>query len=33
VERRLAAFDGTLVVDSPVGGPTEVRMSLPCELS
>jgi signal transduction histidine kinase len=33
IERRLAAFDGTLVVDSPVGGPTEVRMSLPCELS
>jgi signal transduction histidine kinase len=33
VERRLAAFDGTLVVDSPVGGPTEVRMLLPCELS
>ena len=32
VERRLAAFDGTLVVDSPVGGPTKVRMSLPCEL-
>ena len=33
VARRLAAFDGTLVVDSPVGGPTDVRMSLPCELS
>jgi signal transduction histidine kinase len=33
VARRLAAFDGTLVVDSPVGGPTEVRMTLPCELS
>ena len=33
IERRLAAFDGTLVVDSPVGGPTEVWMSLPCELS
>lgn len=33
IERRLAAFDGTLVVDSPVGGPTEVRMWLPCGLS
>ncbi|MBO4159647.1 sensor histidine kinase [Micromonospora antibiotica] len=33
VARRLAAFDGTLVVDSPLGGPTEVRMTLPCELS
>jgi signal transduction histidine kinase len=32
IERRLAAFDGTLVVNSPVGGPTEVRMRLPCEL-
>jgi signal transduction histidine kinase len=33
IERRLAAFDGTIVVDSPVGGPTEVSMRLPCELS
>ena len=33
VARRLAAFDGTLVVDSPPGGPTEIRMSLPCALS
>ena len=33
IERRLAAFDGTLVVDSPVGGPTDVRMRIPCELS
>ncbi|MGH3250283.1 MAG: sensor histidine kinase [Trebonia sp.] len=33
IERRLAAFDGTLVVDSPVGGPTNVRMSVPCGLS
>ena len=31
IERRLAAFDGTLTVDSPVGGPTDVRMSLPCD--
>lgn len=33
VARRLAALDGTLVVDSPLGGPTDVRMSLPCALS
>lgn len=33
IQRRLAAFDGTLAVSSPVGGPTEVRMSLPCALS
>ncbi|MFE3502294.1 sensor histidine kinase [Kitasatospora sp. NPDC059160] len=30
VARRLAAFDGILTLDSPDGGPTEVRMSLPC---
>ena len=33
IARRLAAFDGTLAVDSPVGGPTDVRMTVPCELS
>ncbi|ONI86192.1 sensor histidine kinase [Saccharothrix sp. ALI-22-I] len=33
IERRLAAFDGTLVIASPVGGPTIVTMELPCELS
>ncbi|MCA1222785.1 sensor histidine kinase [Streptomyces sp. 8L] len=33
IGRRLGAFDGTLDVHSPVGGPTEVRMSLPCVLS
>ena len=33
IERRLAAFDGTLTVDSPPGGPTTVRMQVPCELS
>ncbi|WP_043840939.1 sensor histidine kinase [Amycolatopsis taiwanensis] len=33
VERRLAAFDGTLVLASPVGGPTIVTMELPCVLS
>ena len=31
--RRLAAFDGTMVVSSPVGGPTVVTMEVPCELS
>jgi len=33
IARRLAAFDGTLAVDSPPGGPTEIRMSLLCALS
>lgn len=33
VGRRLAAFDGTMVVSSPTGGPTVVTMELPCELS
>ncbi|WP_078849464.1 sensor histidine kinase [Streptomyces sp. NRRL F-5126] len=33
VARRLSAFDGTVGIDSPAGGPTDVRMSLPCELS
>ncbi|MET0237821.1 MAG: sensor domain-containing protein [Kibdelosporangium sp.] len=32
IERRLSAFDGTLVVSSPIGGPTVAVMSLPCEL-
>ncbi len=31
LRRRLAVFDGTLEVDSPVGGPTRVRMVVPCE--
>ena len=30
IERRLSAFDGTLAVESPPGGPTEVVMVLPC---
>jgi signal transduction histidine kinase len=30
VERRLAAFDGTLRVTSPPGGPTVLTMELPC---
>jgi signal transduction histidine kinase len=33
IERRLAAFDGTMTVSSPPGGPTLVTMELPCELS
>ncbi|GAA4984017.1 sensor histidine kinase [Actinopolymorpha pittospori] len=33
ITRRLAAFDGTLAVDSPHGGPTTVRMEVPCALS
>ncbi|MGH3206608.1 MAG: sensor histidine kinase, partial [Trebonia sp.] len=33
IARRLSAFDGTVIIDSPVGGPTDVRMSLPCVLS
>ncbi|MDX3761832.1 sensor histidine kinase [Streptomyces sp. AK02-04a] len=33
IARRLAAFDGTLTADSPPGGPTEIRMSLPCASS
>ncbi|MER5456243.1 sensor histidine kinase [Micromonospora sp. NPDC002389] len=33
IERRLAAFDGTMTVSSPVGGPTVVTMELPCALS
>jgi signal transduction histidine kinase len=30
VARRLAAFDGTLTVDSPPGGPTIVTLEVPC---
>jgi signal transduction histidine kinase len=33
IQRRLAAFDGTLTVTSPPGGPTVVTMELPCESS
>ncbi|WP_406118040.1 sensor histidine kinase [Streptomyces sp. NBC_00989] len=33
IARRLSAFDGALSVDSPPGGPTEARMSLPCASS
>ncbi|MFE0178435.1 sensor histidine kinase [Streptomyces sp. NPDC059002] len=31
LRRRLAVFDGTLEITSPQGGPTHVRMSVPCE--
>jgi len=33
VMRRLTAFDGTLSVSSPVGGPTLVTLEVPCVLS
>jgi signal transduction histidine kinase len=33
IERRLAAFDGTMSLSSPIGGPTLVTMELPCASS
>jgi signal transduction histidine kinase len=33
IERRLGAFDGTMTLSSPPGGPTIVTMELPCALS
>jgi signal transduction histidine kinase len=33
IERRLAAFDGVLVLSSPPGGPTVVNLEIPCALS
>jgi signal transduction histidine kinase len=33
VVRRLAAFDGTLRIDSPAGGPTTMTIEVPCALS
>jgi len=33
IERRLAAFDGTMTLSSPPGGPTVVTMEMPCALS
>ena len=33
IARRVAAFDGVLVVSSPVGGPTVINLEMPCELS
>ncbi|MFD7618674.1 hypothetical protein ACFV6W_17545, partial [Streptomyces sp. NPDC059802] len=31
LRRRLAAFDGTLEITSPAGGPTRARIVVPCE--
>ena len=33
IERRVAAFDGILALNSPVGGPTVATMEVPCVLS
>nr|QGA70094.1 histidine kinase [Streptomyces sp.] len=33
IRRRLASFDGVLEIDSPPGGPTVMKMELPCALS
>jgi signal transduction histidine kinase len=33
VMRRLGAFDGTMMVSSPEGGPTIVTLEVPCDLS
>jgi len=33
IQRRLAAFDGTVTLSSPPGGPTVITMELPCALS
>ncbi|GHJ39893.1 sensor histidine kinase [Streptomyces sp. TS71-3] len=33
LRRRLAVFDGSLEITSPAGGPTRVRMAVPCESS
>ncbi len=33
IERRLAAFDGVLAINSPPGGPTVVNVEIPCALS
>ncbi len=33
VARRLEAFDGTMGIESPTGGPTVVTMEVPCALS
>jgi signal transduction histidine kinase len=33
VARRLAAFDGTMTVSSPTGGPTLVTLEVPCDSS
>ncbi len=31
LRRRMAVFDGTLDIASPSGGPTRVRLAVPCE--
>jgi len=33
LSRRIEAFDGTVTLTSPPGGPTVVTMELPCALS
>ncbi|MER6379569.1 sensor histidine kinase [Streptomyces sp. NPDC001233] len=33
IRRRLSAFDGSIAIQSPAGGPTLVTMELPCVLS
>jgi signal transduction histidine kinase len=33
IARRVAAFDGVLVISSPAGGPTVVSMEVPCALA
>ncbi|MFH8344742.1 sensor histidine kinase [Streptomyces sp. NPDC018045] len=33
IQRRLAAFDGTLGISSPVGGPTIITFQVPCALT
>ena len=33
IERRLAAFDGTIALSSPPGGPTVVTLEVPCALT
>jgi signal transduction histidine kinase len=33
IARRVAAFDGVLVVSSPAGGPTVINLEVPCKLS
>ncbi|MEU3856487.1 sensor domain-containing protein [Streptomyces sp. NPDC028722] len=33
IRRRLASFDGILEINSPPGGPTVIKMELPCALS
>ena len=33
VQRRLGTFDGVLAVHSPAGGPTVIKMEIPCALS